>query len=93
MMYNGYGYGGGNHWGLWVLMIVAMVVFWGALAWIIVTLIRHRSTPPGSIAPAPESGSTPSSSDALRILHERLARGDIDEDEYTRRRSLIEGSG
>jgi len=76
-----------------VIMIVAMVVFWGALAWIIVTLIRHRSTPHGSIPPTPASGSTPPASDALRILHERLAQGDIDEDEYTRRRSLIEGSG
>jgi len=46
MMYHGYGYGGGNHWGLWVLVIVALVVFWAALAWIIVTLVRHRGTPP-----------------------------------------------
>jgi hypothetical protein len=29
----------GGDWGLWVLMIVGMVVFWGALAWIIVTLV------------------------------------------------------
>ena len=93
MMYHGYGYGGGNHWGLCVLVIVALVVFWAALAWIIVTLVRHRGTPPGSIPPAPGSGSSRPSSDALRILDERLARGDIEEDEYTRRRSLIEGSG
>jgi len=89
-----YGYGnGGGHWGLWVLMIVAMVVFWGALAWIIVTLVRQRGTPAGSIPLAPGSSSSPPSSHALRILDERLARGDIDEDEYTRRRSLIDGSG
>jgi len=93
MMYHGYGYGNGNHWGLWILIIVAMVIFWGALAWIIVTLVRHRGTPHASMPPAPGSGSSPPSSDALRILHERLARGDIDGDEYTRRRSLIEGSG
>jgi putative membrane protein len=93
MMYHGYGYGGGNHWGLWILMIVAMVIFWGALAWIIVTLVRHRGTPAGSNPAAPGSGSSPPSSDALRILDERLARGDIDVDEYTRRRLLIEGSG
>ncbi len=93
MMYHGYGYGGGNHWGLWVLMIVAMVVFWGALAWIIVTLVRHRGAPVGSTHLPPGSGPMPRSSDARRILDERLAQGDIDEDEYTRRRSLIEGSG
>ena len=92
MMHYGYGNGGG-HWGLWILMIVAMVVFWGALAWIIVTLVRQRGTPAASIPPAPGPGSSLPSSDALRILNERLARGDVDEDEYTRRRSLMEGSG
>jgi putative membrane protein len=89
-----YGYGnGGDHWGLWVLMIVAMVVFWGALAWIIVTLVRQRGTPAGPVPSVPGSSSPLPSSDALRILNERLARGDIDEDEFTRRRSLIERSG
>ena len=89
-MYHAYGYGNGQHWGLWILMIVAMVVFWGALAWIIVTLVRHRGAP---AAPAPGSDPKASAGDALRILNERLARGDIDEDEYARRRSLIDGSG
>ena len=92
-MYHDYGYGGGNHWGLWILMIVVMLAFWGALAWIIVTLVRHRGTTPGSIPLASGSGPSPPSSDALLILNERLARGDIDEDEYTRRRSLIDGTG
>ncbi len=88
-----YGYGnGGTHWGLWVLMIVAMVVFWGALAWIIVTLIRHRGTPPASTeAPAPLG--PPPLPGALGILDERFARAEIDEEEYTRRRNLLKGSG
>ena len=93
MMHHGYGYGGGSHWGLWILIIVTMVIFWGALAWIIVTLVRHRGTAPGSTNPSSGSGSAQPGSDALRILNERLARGEIDEDEYTRRRSLIEGPG
>ncbi len=91
MMHYGYG-NGGSHWGLWVLMIVAMVVFWGALAWIIVTLIRHRGTPPGSTEPPLPSGPVPPSG-ALGIPDERFARGEIDEEEYTRRRSLLEGTG
>ena len=92
MMYHDYGYGGGSHWGLWILMIVAMVVFWAALAWIIVTLVRHRGTQPvpGAVTTGSAAGSNV---EALRILNERLARGEIDGDEYTRRRTLIDGSG
>jgi putative membrane protein len=84
-----YGYGnGGSHWGLWILMIVAMIVFWGALAWVIVTLVRHRGTPASPSAPL----SSPQS-DALRILDERFARSEIDADEYKSRRALIQGTG
>jgi len=84
-----YGYGnGGGHWGLWILMIVAILVFWGALAWIIVTLLRQRGGHPDPRPVAP-SGTSP---DPLRILDERLARGEIEEEEYKRRRDLIKGN-
>ena len=93
-MHYAYGHGyGGSHWGLWILMIVAMVVFWGALAWIIVTLVRHRGQPPGSATVPSAPTPAPHVTDGMRILNERFARGDIEEDEYKRRRSLIEGSG
>ncbi len=87
MMHYGYGNGGG-HWAMWILMIVAMLVLWGALAWIIVTLLRQRggnSEPRGGApgGPGPEP---------LRILDERLARGEIEEEEYKRRRDLIKGN-
>ncbi|HEY4929914.1 MAG TPA: SHOCT domain-containing protein [Acidimicrobiales bacterium] len=91
MMHYGYG-NSGDHWGLWILMIVAMVVFWGALAWIITTLVRHRGTPPVLTGPPPPA-SPPPFSGARGILDERFARGEIDEEEYTRRRTLLEGSG
>jgi len=92
MGYHGYG-DGGSHWVAWVSMGVAMIVFWGALAWIIVTLIHHRGAALGPGAASPHPSVPPPTSDGLRILNERLARGDIDEEEYTRRRSLIEGTG
>jgi len=92
MMHYGYGDGGG-HWGLWIVMIVAMVVFWGALAWIIVTFLRHRGTPPGTPSANPGLTGPPPSSDGMRILNERLARGEIDQDEYIKLRTLIQGSG
>jgi putative membrane protein len=39
--------------------------------------------------PAGRSGENPGGSTARRILDERFARGEIDEDEYRRRRSLL----
>jgi putative membrane protein len=83
--YNG---GGGTHWGAWILMIIAMLVFSGALAWIIVTLLRQRGSH-SDPRPVPPSGTSP---DALRILDERMARGEIEEEEYKRRRDLIKGN-
>jgi hypothetical protein len=67
-----------------------MVVFFAALAWIIVTLIRHRGTPSVStVAPLPPGPLPPS--DARVLLDGRFARGEIDEEEYTRRRRLLDG--
>ena len=85
MDYGYYNGGGGPHWGAWILMIIAMLVFWGALAWVIVTLVRQRGSHSDSRL-VPPSGT---SQGALRILDERLARGEIEEEEYKRRRDLI----
>jgi len=87
----GYGYGG-DHWGLWIIMIIAMAAFVAALAWIIVTLLRHGASPPTTAPPSSGQTGRPQNPGALDILNERFARGEIDEDEYTRRRSLIEGT-
>jgi putative membrane protein len=56
-------------WGGWVAMSLSMLVFWGLAAWVVVTLLRGNAHRPG-----PE-----------RILADRLARGEIDEEEYRRR--------
>jgi putative membrane protein len=40
-----------------------------------------------SVAPAPPS--VPPESNARRLLDERFCRGEIDEDEYRRRRSIL----
>lgn len=92
-MHNPYYYDhGGTRWGLWILMIVAMLVFFAIVAWAVVTILRQREGRQiGGVPSPPASGSnTP---DPLRILHERLARGEIEIDEYTRRRDLIRGDG
>ena len=81
--------GGGTHWGPWIVMMVAMVVILGGLAWIFVTLLRHRADHTHTHnVPSPPTAPNP---DALRILDARLARGEIDESEYTRLRDLIRG--
>ena len=79
MRYGGSGIG----WGGWLAMVAMMVVFWGAIAWVVVTLIRQN----GARAVPHEDRGT----DARRILDERFARGEIDDDEYQRRRDLLRG--
>jgi len=64
-------------WG-WVLMAVSTLVFWGLIIWAVVT-VAHRIAPSGR-----------RESSAREILDERFARGEIDEEEYARRRDLIE---
>jgi len=89
MPYHPYYDNGGTHWGLWIVMIVAMLVFFAILAWVVVSIIRQRDGHGGGGGQGP-SGT--SGSDALRILDERFARGEIEADEYTNRRDLIKGS-
>ena len=75
----------GGTWAWWQasLMWIAMIVFWGLLIWLVYTLITAATRRPG----APEHGG----GDARRILDERLARGEIDTEEYQRLRDIIDG--
>jgi putative membrane protein len=79
-------FGGGMSWGGWVAMAFAFVVFWGLVAALIVLLVRsaghHHEL---ALGPA-------GSSSALHILEERFARGEVDADEYARRRQLLSPS-
>jgi putative membrane protein len=91
MMHNPYYYDtGGTHWGLWIVMILAMLAFFGILAWAVVTIIRQRDSQHLGGIQSPTANGGP---DPLRILDERLARGEIEIDEYTRRRDLLRGAG
>lgn len=90
----GYGWdGGGWGWGAWVFMSVFMVLVWGAIVTAVVLVVRsvrdrHAPYPPYPPAPSPQSPGE-GVDQALRLLDERFARGEIDEDEYTRRRDLL----
>jgi len=69
--------------GAWIAMVLTMLAFWGLVAALVVYAIRnlgHR--------PADDAGTTPTDQ-ARRILDERLARGEIDADEYNHRREVL----
>lgn len=71
-------------WGPWLMMFPVMLIFWGAVAWVIVVAIRHSGgTGHGSSTIA---NARP---DALQILDERFARGEIDAQEYRERRDAL----
>jgi putative membrane protein len=63
--------------GGWVWMCGAMLVFWALVAWVILTLVRQGNT------------GARDGNDTQALLDKRFARGDLDEDEYRRRRDLI----
>ncbi|MFF2779547.1 SHOCT domain-containing protein [Streptomyces sp. NPDC058052] len=76
-------YGDGmNGWG-WFAMSAGMILFWGLLITAVVLIFRtlDRSTE----RPVRRGGTKESE----RILGERLARGEIDEEEYRRRLSAL----
>jgi putative membrane protein len=70
--------------GAWVAMAFVMIVFWGAVVAAIVFAVRATHN-------APTGPAAPPGPDALRILDERFARGEIEADEYQRRRDLLRG--
>jgi putative membrane protein len=78
-------YGGDWGWGGWVLMTVAMIVFWALLITAVVLLVRYVASPSRSGNANP--GATPAG--AEDVLAQRYARGEIDDDEYRRRLTLI----
>jgi len=81
MYWDGHGGGGGG----WIVsMAIMMFLFWGslvALIWVAVRALLQRPQQPGSTG-RPE---------ARDILAERLARGDIDPEDFQRRLEALGG--
>ena len=89
-MHNGHwndGWGGGSLW----LMSIMMIAFMVALGWVIVTLVRNNNrAQPHQLA---TQGATASNrSTPQEILAERLARGEIEPDEYSKRLAALLGT-
>lgn len=80
------------------LGIVMFIVFWAAVAVVILLLVQHfRHSPrhlheygpghgPGPVAAPSEARA------AIGILQERFAKGEVSEEEYTRRLTLLKGN-
>ena len=84
-MMDRWGEGGGGGWGAWVFMAIMMVMFFAVVATVLYALLRPRNRA-GDAATFPGAAGA---DDALRLLDERFARGDIEAGEYTKRRDLL----
>jgi len=78
---------GGMAWGRGLFVLLVIVLVLAAVAWFAMNVSRqsrrHHGLMPSSDAASPKS------SDALKILDERFARGEIDAEEFTKRRDLL----
>ena len=85
MFWNGAG------WAWWQagLMWVGMIAFWALLIWAVYAVVKSITT---RDAGQPEPSGGRPAADPRRILDERLARGEIDSDEYLRLRDVLDGS-
>ena len=91
----GRGYMGGMGPGMWVGHLLGMLVLLAlvaAVVWLLLRLNRTRVGVVGTPVPTAAPGAAPVAPqprDALALLDERLARGDIEVSDYeTRRRAL-----
>jgi putative membrane protein len=80
-MMNGYAMSG---WG-WLLMTLGMLGFWALVAVLALALLRH----PGPPHQQPQAGQQPRPG-AEEILAERLARGELDPEEYRQRLQTLQ---
>ena len=75
-------YHDGMGWGGWIVMTVAIVAFWALVVYAVLALFRTQRS----------GESTSDRRDPMQILDERFARGEIDEDEYHARSSVLRAS-
>jgi len=78
------GYYGNVGWGGWLMMALIMVAFWGLVVYAVVALFRGGVTSSRSGSTDPADPTNPG-----KILDERLARGDIQIEEYQARKDAL----
>jgi putative membrane protein len=81
-------YGHGDMgWGSWVAMTLTFILFWGAVVTLVVWAVRsvrRNDAQSKGVTPPPSTTDR-----ADEVLAERFARGEIDEDEFIRRRNVL----
>ncbi|HEX6248670.1 MAG TPA: SHOCT domain-containing protein [Nocardioidaceae bacterium] len=71
--------------GAWVLMVLLLLLLFALIVAVVVLAVRAaRRAPHTGSSSAPVGPST-----AEQVLDERFARGEIDEEEYLRKRSVL----
>lgn len=79
----------GVGWGGWLLVLLLLLVLAALVIGAVVWLVT-RSAGAGHAGGA-AAGGRPGASTAEQVLDERYARGEIEEEEYLRRRSVLRG--
>ncbi|MQS16905.1 SHOCT domain-containing protein [Streptomyces kaniharaensis] len=81
--------GGMNGWGIG-LMTVSMLFFWALVVFGVVALVRYVRR---ALAAPPAAAVPPERPTPEQLLAERLARGEIDPDDYRSRLETLRGGG
>lgn len=96
MHYGNWQDGPGSGSGVWmVLMVVMMIAFWGGLAAVLVVVLRRPHHLPPAPPAAPTGAGLPATAlhSPQEILAERLARGEIELDDYQQRLDVLNRTG
>jgi uncharacterized membrane protein len=78
-----------------LLFLILLFIFIGAIAWLIISAIQSRHPHAHyqwSDRSHPHAPTPTRDDDPMRILDRRFASGEIDEEEYRRRRNVLSGN-
>ena len=85
----------GDGFGWWILMPLSMIAFWGGIIWFAVAAIQRPNHNQHSVSPEKSALSSPSNdsqNSAREILEMRLAKGEIELDDYRQRLNALQST-